>query len=266
MLIYRSPTYNSTYHEEGSGENVTTDDGYLHPAADADQISTISCSSLSASVSDSNVPSHLNNSHLDNFNNTVITDTDGSVNEYDYISATGSINEAFPKDVDVIPMVAFQPSLPAVPVDVREKSRHPLYVDSFVPTDVFTNEDSIDTVLHHAFLAERFQNLGNRHSTVESGPSSWFSTPSLPSSARSSTRGPTVLYDYTQQFNEHLPTAKGLDLSLPMLRYLQTNSMCISGEEVEDTGSDVESLPPPPPPPLYSDTPSISQHRGIDSK
>ena len=70
--------------------------------ADADQISTISCSSLSASVSDSNVPSHLNNSHLDNFNNTVITDTDGSVNEYDYISATGSINEAFPKDVDVI--------------------------------------------------------------------------------------------------------------------------------------------------------------------
>ena len=131
--------------------------------------------------------------------------------------------------------------------------------DSFLPVGIYTKENSTDTVFHHAFLVDRFQNLKNPDPLVES-ESSWLSSPSLSSTPRSSTHSATANgFPVLQDKCTHLSPENGLDLSLPMLRCIQDNSMLMNVAEVESNGSDIESLPPPPPPPLYSDTPDHKQ-------
>ena len=170
-------------------------------AADEDLASTVSIpalSSLPVSISASNAPSHVGNCHVN------------GPFEYDYIPESASINkdrETSSWTVNKARTVELQVSLPDLPmhVGVGEKCHHPDSdgrFDSSLPAGVFTEEGSIDTVLHHAFLAERFENLKNQNPMDKSGSTSWFSSPSVSSTNRSSTRSTTakgfpVLQDYS---------------------------------------------------------------------
>ena len=261
--IYRSSR--STHKKETFENKNTTDDDYLRPgfpletmgpAADEDLASTVSIpalSSLPVSISANNA-GHVGNCHVN------------GPFEYDYIPESPSINkdrETSSWTVNKARTVELQVSLPDLPmhVGVGEKCHHPDSdgrFDSSLPAGALTEEGSIDTVLHHAFLAERFENLKNQNPMDKSESASWFSSPSVSSMTRSSTRGARtkgfpVLQDSTQRVNEQQSTANEIYLSLPVLRYLQGNTTYVSVAKAKESRSDIDSLPPPPPPPLYSD-------------